>query len=165
MKSYFLTLLFFLVLSVSYGQYPDALFEATKGRWILPISHIVSVDTMQRDCYGWPTRSSSIILRTQTPEKVTAIQNGLVQNVIKIDSLNVVAVKTGHFFLFYFGLSNVNVKRGGTIYKGNTIGNCGKENNESNYHVLLTLTNENAETIDLIPWFDWTTAHNNCLPQ
>jgi len=165
MKQYFLTLMFILLLSVSFGQYTNAAFEATKGKWTFPISHIASVDTIQRDCSGMPARSFSMILWTQTPEEVTAIQSGLVQSIHKIDSLNVIAVKAASYFLFYFGLATLNVKKGDTINEGDILGRLGKENNENNYQILLTLMNKTGHEIDLIPWFDWTTAHNNCLPQ
>ena len=165
MKQNFLTLLFILLLSVSFGQFTTTAFEATKGKWTLPISRITSVDTMQIGCYGDIVRSLSVILWTQSAEEVTAIQNGLVQSVIKIDSLNMIAVKSGNYFLFYYGISAVNVKQGDTINKGDSIGRLGKESNETSYYVLLTLTNKDADVIDLIPWFNWTTAHNNCLPK
>jgi hypothetical protein len=145
---------------IAWGQGKGASFRASKGTWSFPVSNILSIDTMMTDCYGIPANSPYLTLKSTHPEDIKAIQSGLVQSVIDKESLHLVILKAGEYFLVYNNISNPVVKEGDLVKQGSVIGKLMKRDTEENYEVTLMLL-KGVDYININRWFNWEAAHNS----
>jgi hypothetical protein len=147
---------------VSYGQNINNIFKSTKGQWSFPISSVESIDTIDADCYGFPANSLNLVLRTNYPQIVKAIQPGLVVSVRNYgDSPYWVMVKSGDYFLVYSGLSNPNVCKGDTIIKNYEIGSLAQDESEGCVYSLGLILYNGTKVININRWFKWTAKYPN----
>ncbi len=151
-----LTILFFLLLcSLSHGQNANNNFTSTKGKWNFPISNVLAIDTIGRDCLGMPYPSSSLVLKTNSPGSVTALQPGIVQGIHNFDGTYTVMVRSGEYFLFYLGLKNLQVLKGDSVTKNSELGVLAKDYSDTYAYGLELMLWKGGKPININRWFHW----------
>lgn len=121
-------------------------FLASKGTWELPVVNgILQPANSQYDPSG------SVIIFTDSSNPVAAVIEGIVTLVDTYDSLSLIVVKCGNYFVGYSNLSSVKVKKGDQIKRGQSVGNAGK-NLDDKYEVDLRISNSSGD-LKVLPWF------------
>ena len=105
------------------------LFEKAKGTLPFPISTFSLIETyeelMRKLCEVKPSKKTSFI--ADSTSNVTAIFDGLIVRIEKVDSIYLVITKYGSYFLAYCGLEKPNLATGNFIKTGQIISKIQKD--------------------------------------
>ena len=151
-----------MIFFVCKAQNSDSIFSTSKGTWRFPIDNVVEIDTMTHDCLGIPTNSHHLILRTDWPMEVKALQSGTVAAVKIFDGICTLIVQAEDYFLVYQGLDDVKLRKGDDVEQGCLIGKLTKWEDKKKYELVLMLL-KSLRTLNINRWFDWKTAYNKEL--
>ncbi|WP_162944744.1 hypothetical protein [Flavisolibacter nicotianae] len=137
-------------------------FEASKGKWQLPLKHISLVeDNEKRKHSAVNMFDSTLRLITDSAYKVFAVHDAEVVGVFEVKGEYTVVSKYGDYFISYQRLSKPSFSKEATLKAGQYIASL-VNRTESQYSLELTLTKENGE-LDARTWFNWSNAANKGL--
>lgn len=138
-----------------YGQKnTNEIFESSIGTWSAPISKFHSVIDIEsrKSSYAYVRTDSSVIFITDSSYNVNAIHGGIVKAIFKIEETYAIGINFGDYWVFYYGLEKPAVNRGDSVLLHHTIGRLYKENDASEYELLLFVMKHNKQ-IDAFKWF------------
>jgi murein DD-endopeptidase MepM/ murein hydrolase activator NlpD len=82
--------------------------------------------------------NDGIMIKSPSDNKVKAVADGTVSFVGNVEGENIVIVKGSEYFYSYSRLTNLNVKQGDVISKGNVLAKASVENNENTVMLMVT---------------------------
>jgi len=122
-------------------------FIASRGTWELPVSNgllVLNNGTEFSD-------GDYVTILTDSSRPVTAVFEGTITMIDIYDSLFLIVVKSGEYFVGYSNLATVSVKKGDDVKKGDQLGNAGKDLDEK-FVVDLRVSGPSGE-LKVGPWF------------
>ena len=122
-------------------------FIASKGTWELPVRH--GYLSLNKSCLN--PNPDYVTILSDSSRPVTAVFEGTVTMIDMYDSLFLMVVKSGEYFVGYSNLATVSVKKGDDVKKGDQLGNAGKDLDEK-FVVDLRVSGPSGE-LKVKPWF------------
>jgi hypothetical protein len=125
MKKLMLVFFSILFVNISFGQKTEnEIFEATKGKWEVPIKKYTSVfNNEEMKNYAAYQFDSTLRIITDSAYEVKALQYGEVILINEVDSSKYcVLLKCGNYFTSYYPLKKPSLKYRDVITKGATVG-------------------------------------------
>ncbi len=153
----------FFIVTISFGQESEnKVFEASKGKWEVPLPKIIKLSNnnckVHSACatYCCGQNDSILVITTDSAYDVKALHKGEVIMVYEIDSLKyIVLVKFGNYYLSYNPLQNVKIKIGDKINAGKSIGILAKDL-DYNFNLDIGLSFKENE-LCAKNWINWKT--------
>ncbi len=155
---------------MSFGQIKEnQIFESSKGNWEVPIKNYkkVSRNTCKRNlgcesncCIDNDSLLCSrfninlLIINTDSAYLVKALHAGEVVLATEIDSLKfIVLIKFGNYFISYYPIQKLTVKKGEKINSGKEIGTLAKDLDD-NFNLEISLYFKERE-LCAKDWINW----------
>lgn len=149
MKKALVCILLSLVMQSSFAQIDsNKIFRASKGTWKYPVSNCRAIEA---DVYLNHADNLSLYLMSDSSYPVSSIFEGEVILNHEYDSVYMVVVMYGDYFIGYSNLTAPMVKKRDKIVRGQVIGNMGKDVDE--YFGIEIQLAYSAGDIDIKPWF------------
>lgn len=148
-----MVLFFGLTLNYAFAQMDSTnLFAKSKGLWEYPlkqISEIVTFEDKGHNYFADPIKS--ILIYCNKSVEVKGIHEGRIVSISKVDSIEIVIVKFGDYFLTYAGLTRLCVDKGDYIDSNQKIGYLAKDYDDR--FLLEVYLNTVSNELDPSFWF------------
>lgn len=133
----------------------NKIFEASKGKMEIPV--IMYNAILKNKIYGSCLTNhfgSRLIIVSDSSYEVNALHSGKVVLVEEIDTLKFLTiVKYGDYYISYYYLENIKVKKGNQINAGQVIGTLARDL-DNNYSLEIMLNFKEKE-LCVRNWIDW----------
>ncbi len=149
------SLLFLFVIQLQ-AQNNGGIATSTE-KWEAPVenySNVIRLDTftvyLQHNA-----NDSGLIFISNKPQTVHSVDQGKVETVIKIDSLQYfIAIKSKEVLVSYYPVAKSPILQGDKIAKGQFLGVMCKDENDLNYELFLKALNRGSY-FSPFTWIDW----------